>query len=483
MGAPVEPSDSGQIDFRGAARRALTDPLRQGAIGLAVHTFRQNRAAVLSGLPEWEAWREQARAIKAHTLAHLDVYLDRLDRSVRGAGGQVHWAADAAEAREIVLDLARRHKIRRIAKSKSSTTSEIVLNPALEAAGLEVTETDLGEFIVQLAGEESSHFVVPAIHKTTPQVAALFAERLGAPRVEEPERLTQAARVHLREKFLAAEMGVTGVNFAVAETGTIVVFENEGNARMVTSLPRIHVAVMGMEKVVPRLADLAVMLRVLPLSATGARMAEYVSFLTGPRRPGEVDGPDELHLVILDNGRSRILGDPEMREALQCIRCGACLNVCPVYARAGGHAYGSIYSGPIGAVLTPLYRGIDHAGELPFASTLCGACAEVCPVKIDLPRLLLTLRRRAVEHLPGRAARTRRPVGWVERLAMRAFALAATSARRWGRSGRVLRAALRPFVRGSSIPALPFLTRWTRYRHFPAPPPSAFRDDPTSNEP
>ncbi len=466
--------ESAPIDFLGAARAALKDTTRQAAIARAMHTFRANRAAALPHLPEWETWREEARAVKADTLAHLDTYLDRLDRNVRAAGGYVHWAADAAEARAIILGLARRAGVRRVTKSKSSTTSEIALNPALEAAGIDVTETDLGEFIVQLAGEDPSHFVAPAIHLDTPQVAALFADRLGTPPMEDPERLTQAARLHLRAKFLAAEMGISGVNFAVAETGTLVVFENEGNARMVTSLPRIHVALMGMEKVVPRLADLAVMLRVLPLSAVGTRTAEYVSLLTGPRRPGEVDGPDALHLIILDNGRSRILADPETREALQCIRCGACLNVCPVYERAGGHAYGSIYSGPIGAVLTPLFRGVAAAGQLPFASSLCGACAVACPVKIDLPRLLLTMRRRVVEHPPLGPAAAGHPVGRLERLAVRVFAFAATSPRRWRWGGRILRAALRPFVRGGSVPALPFLARWTRYRHFPVPPRSAF---------
>jgi L-lactate dehydrogenase complex protein LldF len=475
-GAATGREEPARIDFLAGARLALGNEERRAATAHALATFRAKRAAIVAQLPEWEAWREEARTVKAHTLAHLDTYLDRLDRSVRGAGGQVHWAGDGAEACAIILELARRSGVRRVAKSKSSTTSEIGLNPALEAAGIEVTETDLGEFIVQLSGEEPSHFVVPAIHLGTPQVADLLAQRLGIVRVEDPERLTRAAREHLRETFLTAEMGISGVNFAVAETGTLVVFENEGNARMVTSLPRVHLAVMGMEKVVPRLTDLAVMLRVLPLSAVGTRMAEYVSLLTGPRRRGEADGPDELHLIILDNGRSRILADPETREALQCIRCGACLNVCPVYERAGGHAYGSIYSGPIGAVLAPLFRGVDAAGELPFASTLCGACAEVCPVKIDIPRLLLTMRQRTVQHRAGGRPTPRHPVGVLERLAVRAFAFAATSPRRWRWGGRILRAALRPFVRKGSIPALPLLRRWTRYRHFPAPPPASFSD-------
>ncbi len=459
---------STRVDFRRDAQQALADPVMQTTIGHAVRTFRFNRARILSTLPEWEDWREEARAVKAHTLAHLDHYLNLLDRNVRAAGGTVHWAVDGAEARRIVLTLADTHGVRHVTKSKSSVTSEIGLNGALQAADVEVTETDLGEFIVQLGGEEPSHFVVPAIHRDVPHIASLFARHLGAPDTQDPEILTGVARRYLREKFLAAEMGVSGVNFAVAESGTIVLFENEGNARLVTTLPRIHVAIMGIEKVIPRLADLAVMLRVLPLSATGARTAEYISLITGPRRTGEVDGPDEFHLIILDNGRSRILGDPEVREALQCIRCAACLNVCPVYERAGGHAYGSIYSGPIGAVVTPLFRGTVLAGELPYASSLCGACAEVCPVKIDLPRLLLVLRRRVAEGT----------ISWWERAAMRVYAIAATSARRWTWAGRLLRMALRLLVRDGRIPRLPSaFAAWSQERDFPAPPPRAFRDD------
>ena len=445
----------------------LGDPAFQRQLGRSVHIFRARRAEVLEGLGAWAEWREQARAIKAHTLAHLDTYLDRFDRQVRAAGGQMHWAADGGEACRIIGDLARRRGVRRVVKSKSSTTDEIELNPSLEREGIEVTETDLGEFIVQLGGEAPIHFVAPAIHRSRSEIGALFAATIGSAPTDVPEALTRSARTHLRERFLRAEMGISGVNFGVAETGTLVVFENEGNARMVTTLPRIHVALMGIEKVVPNLAALAVMLRVLPLSATGGRMAEYVSMITGPRRQGEADGPDELHVVVLDNGRSRILADPEVRESLQCIRCGACLNVCPVYERAGGHAYGSIYSGPIGAVLTPLYQGLERAGTLPFASSLCGYCAEVCPVKIDLPRLLLVMRRRAAAAGEG--------VNPLERLSMRAYGWAASTRGRWRWSGRVLRAALRPFVRRGLIPRLPGpLAEWTRRRDFPAPPRASF---------
>ncbi len=462
-------ASDGPIEFVDHARRVLDDPAFQQHLGHSVHVFRARRAEVLKEFTGWETWREQARTIKAHTLAHLDTYLDRFDRNVRAAGGQVHWAADGEEACRIIGDLARRRGVRRIVKSKSSTTDEIELNPSLERDGIEVTETDLGEFIVQLGGEAPIHFVAPAIHRGRAEIGELFTAKIGAPPTDVPEQLTRAARTYLRERFLRAEMGISGVNFGVAETGTLVVFENEGNARMVTTLPRIHVAVMGMEKLVPNLAALAVMLRVLPISATGGRMAEYVSMITGPRRSGEADGPDELHVVVLDSGRSRILADTEVRESLQCIRCAACLNVCPVYERAGGHAYGNIYSGPIGAVLTPLYQGLERAGTLPFASSLCGYCQEVCPVKIDLPKLLLVMRRRAAAAGEG--------VNTFERVAMQAYAWAAATPRRWRWAGRALRAALRPFVRGDRIPRLPGpLGAWTRRRDFPAPPRASFLD-------
>jgi len=458
------------IDFLDGARRALADPELQAALGGAVRAVRARRDALVATLPAWAAWRAQAAAVREAALADLEGHLARLAAAVRRAGGEVHHAPDAAAARAVIVDLVRRYGARRIVKSKSATTEEIDLNPALEAAGAEVTETDLGEFIVQLAGERPVHFVAPAIHKSAGQVGRLFAERLGTPPAAAPEDLTRRARVHLRAVFLGADLGITGVNFAAADTGTLVLVENEGNARLTTTLPRVHVAVMGIEKVVPRLADLAPLLRVLAPSAVGTRAAEYVSLLTGPRRPGERDGPEAMHLVLLDNGRRRILADPEVREALRCIRCAACLNACPIYERAGGHAYGSIYSGPIGAVVTPLLQGIARAGQLPFASTLCGRCAEVCPVGIDLPRLLLVLRRRAVE--AGQVAR-------LERLAVRLYAAAAAQPRRWGLAGRALRAALRPLARDGAVRWLPPpLGGWTSSRDFPAPPPAAWRDGP-----
>ncbi|MDR7422047.1 MAG: LutB/LldF family L-lactate oxidation iron-sulfur protein [Armatimonadota bacterium] len=457
-----------RIDMIGNVARATADPVLRRQLGEAVAVFRRQRAAAVAELPEWEALRRAGAAIKDEALVSLDACLLRLESRIVERGGAVHWAADAAEARRIVLDLARARGVRLAVKSKSMTTEEIHLNPALEAAGVRVVETDLGEYVAQLAGETPSHIVAPILHKPASAVADLFAAKLGAPRFERPEEMALFARRRLRADFLAADMGISGVNFAVAETGTLVVVENEGNARLTVSRPRVHVAVMGIEKVVPRLADLGVLLRLLPRSATGQRASVYVSLLTGPRRPGEPDGPDELHLVLLDNGRTRLLADPELREALRCIRCGACLNACPVYERAGGHAYGSVYSGPIGAVITPVLEGLDRAAELPFASSLCGACAEVCPVRIDLPRMLLELRARAV-----RAGQTRP--------ADRAFARAWTFAMGSRRRLRVLvglgRLAQRLLARGGRIERLPGpLAGWTDHRSAPMLAPRAFLD-------
>jgi L-lactate dehydrogenase complex protein LldF len=421
--------------------------------------FRRQRDAAAAEVPAWEALRTTAAAIKDHTLANLDRYLAEFEGQLTANGGHVHWAHDAADARRIIAGLAHARGVARVVKSKSMTTEEIHLNPALEREGITVIETDLGEYVVQLAGETPSHIVAPIVHKSAEAVSELFTRKLGAPRYERPEELAGVARQALRPQFLAADMGISGVNFAIAETGTVIVVENEGNARLTTSRPRIHVAVMGIEKVIPRLADLGVMLRLLARSATGQRASVYVSLLTGPRRAGESDGPEELHLVILDNGRTRLLADPDLREALRCIRCGACLNICPIFERAGGHAYGAVYSGPIGAVITPAYEGLDRASELPFASTLCGACAEVCPVKIDLPRMLAELRGRIV-----RAGRTTA----LDRVFARGWTFVMGSPGRLlalGAAGRLLQRAV---VRRGRIDRLPYpFNGWTAHRAAP----------------
>ncbi|HKU75245.1 MAG TPA: LutB/LldF family L-lactate oxidation iron-sulfur protein [Pyrinomonadaceae bacterium] len=374
------------------AKAALADAHLRGALKNATSLFGERRKAAAASLPNWEDLRSEARAIKDEVLLHLDRYLEEFVGNAESRGAKIHWARDAAEANSIICGLATERNARTIVKSKSMTTEETHLNTALEAAGMQVVETDLGEYIIQLAEEPPSHIIAPAIHKTRGQIAQLFNAELGMPLTDDIARLTSTARATLRDRFAAADVGISGVNFAIAETGTIVIVENEGNIRLTTSLPRLHIAVMGIEKVLPRFADLDVFLKLLPRSGTGQRLTTYQSYITGVKRQPADEGPEELHIVLLDNGRSRMLAHPVTRQSLACIRCGACLNACPVYQQVGGHAYGSVYPGPIGAVITPQLMGIEKAAQLPYASSLCGACREVCPVKIDIPRLLLHLR-------------------------------------------------------------------------------------------
>jgi L-lactate dehydrogenase complex protein LldF len=374
------------------AKAALADTQLRGALRNATSLFGKRRLEAARGLDNWEDLRTHARAIKDEVLLHLDRYLETFVANAEARGAVVHWANDAAEANAVICKLAGDRGARTIVKSKSMTTEETHLNDALEAAGMQVVETDLGEYIIQLAHETPSHIIAPAIHKTKGQIAKLFTETLGMPPTDDVAQLTSTARATLRDRFAAADVGISGVNFGVAESGTIVIVENEGNIRLTTSLPRVHIAVMGIEKVIPRFADLDVFLKLLPRSGTGQRLTTYQSFITGTKRNAQDEGPEELHIVILDNGRSRMLAHPVTRQSLACIRCGACLNACPVYQQVGGHAYGSVYPGPIGAVITPQLMGIEKTAQLPFASSLCGACREVCPVKIDIPQLLLHLR-------------------------------------------------------------------------------------------
>ena len=454
--------------FSENARRALDDQKLQAALTKATVRFMGVRTNAFAIYPDGDAFRDQARDIKQGTLADLEQYLGQLADSVRRMGGTVHWAADAAEAREIIVGLAGQYGARLVVKSKSMTTEEIGLNEALEEAGVEPVETDLGEYIIQLAGESPSHLIAPAIHKSKDDVTDLFVEKLGSPRLSRHEDLAQEARRHLREKFRQADMGISGVNFAIAETGSVVIVENEGNARLSTSLPRVHIAVMGMEKVIPDLASLAVFLKILARSATGQKMSSYVSVITGPRREGEEDGPEAFHLIVLDNGRSRLLADPHLRESLYCIRCGACLNACPVYRHAGGHAYGSVYSGPIGSVITPSLVGHDRAAELPFASSLCGACRDVCPVRINIPHLLLAQREKVVS---GDGASR---LG--ERIMVRLFAFVMSSPVRYRFASRLSYWLSRPFVTNGVMSHPPGLSAWSRFRDFPAPAKESFRN-------
>jgi L-lactate dehydrogenase complex protein LldF len=427
-------------------------------------TFTIKRNAAFASLENGEALRDKARSIKEHAIANLDSYLTQLEENVIRLGGKVYWARTGEEARAIVIDLARKNNVKHVVKSKSMVTEEIELNEALEHAGIEAVETDLGEYIVQLAKEKPSHILAPAVHKSKEDVAELFADKLDAPNLKLAEEMTAVARKRLREKFCAADMGITGANFAIAETGSIVLLENEGNIRLSTTLPRIHVAVVGIEKVVPTLDDLAVFLKILARSASGQKMSSYVSLITGSRKAGEADGSEDFHLILIDNGRTKLLADEEMRESLYCLRCGACLNVCPVYQKIGGHAYGTVYSGPIGSILTPAFAGLEKSKDLPFASTLCGACREICPVRIDIPRILLKLRSDWSEGDPTQRA----GAALIERLAIKLWALAMRSPSLYNLAFRVAAFIQGPMLEDGKLKRLPFaFGGWTQNRDFP----------------
>ena len=377
--------------FRVIAQGSLADPRKQAALDKVTGRMRDERVEAWEELPQIEAVRERAHEARMKVVRDLDRYVGEFAASVRSAGGVVHEAASAEEAAAQVVAICRAHGATLAAKSKSMLSEEIGLNAALEAADIKVVETDLGEYLLQLAGEHPAHIIAPAAEKTAAQAAELLSKAGGKPLTTELDVLTRAAREQLRETFLAADVGITGANFGVCSTGSICLVENEGNARLVTALPRVHVALVGRERLVANLADLAVLLKLLPRSATGQRLTSYTTLITGPRRAGEQDGPEELHVIVVDNGRSSLLGG-RYEEMLACIRCGACLNVCPVYRKAGGAAYSHAYSGPMGAVLVPLLAGLERAPSLPHASSLCGACTEACPVKIPLHELLLDLR-------------------------------------------------------------------------------------------
>jgi len=382
--------------FREVARRKLADAHVQQAIDFSTQRLYDLRIAAWAGLDDVEALRERGREIRTRTIAELDRHLAAFTQAVEARGGHVRFCRTAEEANAYVVEVCSRVGAKLVAKSKSMVSEEIRLNDALEAAGIRPVETDLGEYILQLAGEHPVHIIAPAIEKTKEDVAELFSRVEGKPVEAELEALTQAARRQLREVFLTADVGITGGNFAVAETGSVVLVTNEGNGRLTSSLPRVHIAITGMERLVPTLADLSVLLRLLARSGTGQKLTAYTTLCTGPRREGETDGPDEFHVIILDNGRSNLLGT-HYQEMLSCIRCGACLNVCPVYRKTAGEAYGPVYSGPMGAVLVPLLVGLDRAPSLPHASSLCGHCSAACPVKIPLHEYLLDLRRDLVE--------------------------------------------------------------------------------------
>ncbi len=421
-------------------------------------------AAVARGMTrfaDWQNARSHAAAIKWETINHLDHYLEQFERNVLTNGGHVFWAETAADAREHVLLLARRHGVHKVVKSKSMTTEEIHLNEALEAADIHTIETDLGEYICQIRGEPPYHIVTPVMHLTKSDIARTFQEKLGAPLTDSAEELAMIARANLRREFMTADMGITGANFAIADTGMIALTENEGNARLSFSLPPVHVAVVGIEKLIPRFEDLALFWPLLSTSGTGQAITVYNSLIGGPRQAREVDGPREFYVILLDNGRTRLLADPEQRDALHCIRCGACLNACPVYKNIGGHAYGTTYQGPIGSVITPHLRDAREWSHLPYASSLCGACTDVCPVRIDLHHHLLHNRRNAVQ------SRFDNPV---QRILFHAWFWAMQSSTRYAIAGKLGNLALRLGI------AQPLLRPWTAKREFPMPPRHSFRD-------
>jgi L-lactate dehydrogenase complex protein LldF len=459
------------MSFQDAAKLSLADAQLRHNMGKATQTIREKRAKVVAELPDWEELREAGRAIKERTLRHLPHYLEQLEAAVTRAGGHVHWASDADGANAIVADVAARHGAREVVKIKSLTTDEIGLNEALGRIGIEAIETDLAELIIQLAGERSSHILVPAIHKNRAEIRELFRRRLAGTEglTDEPRALAAAARAHLRRKFLTVPVAVSGANFGVAETGTICIVESEGNGRMCLTLPKVLVSVMGIEKVVPSWQDMEVFLQLLPRSSTAERMNPYTSFWTGVA-PG--DGPQEFHLVLLDNGRTKVLASREGRQTLLCIRCSACLNICPVYERTGGHAYNSVYPGPIGAILTPQLVGVENAGSLPYASSLCGACYDVCPVKINIPQVLLHLRGEVVRHKQAKSV-----LPGAEALAMKALADIFASPSRYERMQRLGRLGQRLVMRNGVIPSLPgYLGGWTAVRDVFPIAPETFRE-------
>jgi L-lactate dehydrogenase complex protein LldF len=448
------------LAFKQNAHRALADPTLQQALGFAKTGFQQKRADAAARLPEFEALRDAAKAIKDHTLGHLDVYLEAFERKVVEQGGKVHWARDDAEARRVVLRLCRDAGARSVTKSKSMIAEEIGLNEALEAAGIARVETDLGEYIVQLAGQTPSHILAPAIHMTKSQVSQLFAEHHHAPPQHEPEALLGEARQVLRQRYFEADVGITGANFLIAETGSIVLVTNEGNAELTQGLPRTHIAIASIDKLVPTLDDACTLLRVLARSATGQEFSAYTTFLTGPKRPEDLDGPEHFHVVLLDNGRSAMIGT-ELQDMLRCIRCGACMNHCPVYLATGGHAYGWVYPGPMGAVLTPSFIGIEQGQHLPSASTFCGRCEQVCPMRIPLPRMMRYWRE---QHFSGPSSPP------VARYATRLWAFAAARPWLYRPASRLAVALLgRLGRRTGKFRRLPLAGGWTVSRDMPAP--------------
>lgn len=458
-------------EFGPQARTALADGVLREALDHATELFGERRADAVDKFPGWEDLRERGRQIKEDVLRNLDHYLEQFVTNAEARGIHVHFARDREEACRVLSELADGLGASTIVKSKSMTTEEIGLNEVLEERGMNPVETDLGEWIIQLAGETPSHIIAPAIHKTRFQIADLFNEKHQTELSADAGELAAFARKMLREEFAGADLGISGVNFAIAETGSFLVLENEGNGRMTTSLPKAHIAVMGIEKLLPRFEDLEVFLRLLPRSGTGQHLTSYQSIFTGPKLDPDDEGPEEIHVLLLDNGRSEMLREQVTLQSLACIRCGACLNACPVYKQVGGHAYGSVYPGPIGAVVTPQLAGVEKAKALPFASSLCGACRDVCPVKIDIPALLLHLRSRIVEGrgIPSDVASATRAGRGFERLAFRGWSFFMGGPRRYRLASALVRTfqprvVRTPWLRNIARRLSPPLAAWTAER-------------------
>ncbi len=456
------------------AEKVLQNPRLTEAYRSSTFRLVNHRLSAIEEVPGFQKLRERGHELKREVIDHLDFYLAQFADNVERRGGKVHWAETAEEACNIVCSIAKAAGAKEIVKAKTMVSEEIELNHALEAAGIEPFETDLGEFIIQLIGDRPAHIVAPAMHLTRYDVADVFTQKLHSEKTDVPERLTAIARVALREKFARAAVGLSGANFAVAETGTVVTIENEGNIRFCTTAPRVHIALVGIEKLIPRFSDLGVFLRLLGRSGTGQKLTVYTSLMTGPAQPGE-DGPEEMHVVLVDNGRIATLADEKMREALYCIRCGACLNICPVYRKIGGHAYGWVYSGPIGALVTPQFTGIANANELPFASSLCGSCREVCPVKINIPDLLLHLRSEAQEKAPPKPKEIS-PVP--ERTSMRMWAWVMKHPTIYSMGTGLARIGQRVLSRQGWIRKVPMYpaSKWTDARDLPALAPKSFHE-------
>lgn len=458
-------------NFQSAAKELLQDSQLRRNVRHATDVITRKRGSVTGEMPDWQQLRDSGSAIRQHVLQNLDKYLVEFEQACTAAGGQVHWAANAAQANSIVLQLLEKHAAKEVLKIKSMTTEEIGLNHALEQRGIRPYETDLAELIIQLGNDKPSHIVVPALHKNRQQVREIFQREMHLESLgDRPEDLTEAARRYLREKFLSVPIAISGANFLVAETGSVCIVESEGNGRMCLTLPKVLIAIAGIEKVIPRFQDLEVFLQTLPRSATGERMNPYNSLWTGIH-PG--DGPQEFHLILLDNGRSRILHDAEARQTLKCIRCGACQNACPVYRQTGGHAYGAVYAGPIGAILTPQLFNLEQGASLPYASSLCGACYEVCPVAINIPEVLIHLRGEIVKKEQETIAGKLDP--W--NLGMQAAARIFVNGDRLALAQQLGRIGQKPFVAADGfIEHLPFmLSGWTQARDLAALPPQSFR--------